>query len=381
MQETLEPVSVKLSPLDDAHRRSSATMIERNGWSVPSSYGDVLFEYAAIRERGAGLIDLSCRGRLLVSGSEAVPFLNGLITNDMKTLAANHWMPAVFPNVQGRILASIRVIHQASSDSFLIDTEPATHGQVLKIIERFTLAGDFHVTDVTEQTALLSIQGANAQEIIRTLFGDDAANLEQNQLTQTNWEQTSLTVIRASHTGANGYDLIVAATSAAALWEALVHAGARPVGFDAVEILRIEAGQPRFGIDMDETNVVSETGLDDAVSFTKGCYLGQEIIARIKYRGHVAKKLSGLMLDPTTNIDREGKINSADGKEIGRVTSTTFSPHLGGVIALAYLKYDYLAASTEVIVRSGDSEFPARVVELPFMRSGEDSKPAEQAKE
>jgi folate-binding protein YgfZ len=380
MQETFIPPSINISPLAEVHRRSGATMTERNGWSVPASYGDTLFEYAAVRERGAGLIDLSCRGRLLISGSEAAPFLNGLITNDMKTLAANHWMPAAFPNVQGRLLASVRVIHQASSNSFLIDTEPATHAQVLKIIERFTLAGDFHVTDVTEQTALISIQGTNAQEIIRTLFGDDAANLEQKQLTLTNWGQTPLTIIRASHTGANGFDLIVAAASVAALWEALTNAGARPAGFDAWEVLCIEAGQPRFGIDMDETNVVSETGLDDAVSFTKGCYLGQEIIARIKYRGHVAKKLSGLMLEPTANIDREVKINSADGKEIGRVTSTTFSPHLGCVIALGYLKYDYLAPGTEVIVRSGDNELPARVVELPFVRSGGDSMSAPQAR-
>jgi len=373
MQEPLEPASINISPLDEVHRHSGATMIGRDGWSVPASYGDTLLEYAAVRERGAGLIDLSCRGRLLVSGSEAVQFLNGLITNDMKTLVENHWMPAVFPNVQGRLLASVRVIHRSSFDptganGFLIDTEPVTHAQVLKTVQRFTLAGDFHVTDLTEQTALLSVQGTKAADIVRTLFGDGAADLEQHQIMQANWAQASLTVIRASHTGANGFDLIVEASSAAALWQALTKAGARPVGFDALEILRLEAGQPRFGIDMDETNVVSETGLDDAVSFTKGCYLGQEIIARIKYRGHVAKKLTGLMLDQPTKIDRDAKISSAEGKEIGRVTSVTSSPHLGSTIALGYVKYDYLAPGTQVAVGAGDGEWPARVVELPFVR-------------
>jgi folate-binding protein YgfZ len=372
-QETVDAVSINISPLDAVHRQSGATMIERNGWSVPSSYGDVLFEYAAVRERGAGLIDLSCRGRLLVSGSEAVQFLNGLITNDMKTLVENHWMPAAFPTVQGRLLASVRVIHQSAADSaggngFLIDTEPATHAQVRKIVERFTLAGDFHVTDVTGQTALLSIQGTNAGDIVRTLFGDSAATLEPYQLIITSWDQTSVTIIRASHTAADGFDLVVDAKSAAALWEALVGAGARPMGFDALEILRVEGGQPSFGIDMDETNVVSETGLDDAVSFTKGCYLGQEIIARIKYRGHVAKKLSGLMLAAPAKIERDARIHSADGKEIGRVTSVTFSPHLGSTIALGYVKYDYLAPGTEVTVSAGDGELPARVVALPFVK-------------
>ncbi|MDQ2855742.1 MAG: aminomethyltransferase family protein [Acidobacteriota bacterium] len=374
--ETIEPVSINISPLDEVHRQSGATMIERNGWSVPSSYGDVLFEYAAVRERGAGLIDLSSRGRLVVSGSEAVQFLNGLITNDMKTLAENHWMPAAFPNVQGRLLASVRVVRQShqltnGSSSFLIDTEPATHAQVRKTIERFTLAGDFHVTDLTDQTALLSIQGADANNIVQTLFGDGASGLKLNQLIDISWAQTSLTIIRASHTAADGFDLIIEAKSAAALWQALIGAGARPLGFDALEILRVEAGEPRFGIDMDETNVVSETGLDDAVSFTKGCYLGQEIIARIKYRGHVAKKLSGLTVAAPGNIERDAKINSADGKEIGRVTSVTFSPHLGSTIALGYLKYDYLSPGTEVMVSAGEAALAARVVALPFVWGGE----------
>src|SRR6266508_3338799 len=141
------------SPLDAIHQRLGAMMIERDGWSVPANYGDVLFEYAAVRERGAGVIDLSARGRILVSGSEAVPFLNGLITNVMKTLAANSWMPAAFPNVQGRLIASVRVIRLKDEGTernvcptFLIDTEPATRERVLKTIERFTLAGDFRVS-------------------------------------------------------------------------------------------------------------------------------------------------------------------------------------------------------------------------------------------
>jgi folate-binding protein YgfZ len=371
MSEVVAAPVIAKSPLEEIHRQLGAMMIERDGCSVPANYGDVLFEYAAVRERGAGLIDLSCRGRLLVTGSEAVPFLNGLITNDMKTLGENRWMPAAFPNVQGRLVASVRVIHQslepADASGFLIDTEPATHAQVLKTVQRFTLAGDFHVADLTEQTALLSLQGAGAAAIIQSLFGETSATLGHNQLTRTSWSETSLTIMRASHTGADGFDLIIDANSAEALWDSLLKAGARPVGFEALEILRIEAGQPRFGIDIDESNVVSETGLDDAVSFTKGCYIGQEIIARIKYRGHVAKKLSGLMLDGPAKIEREAKITSADGKEIGRVTSATFSPHLGGTIALGYVKYDYLAPGTEVAV----DDLPAQVVELPFVRGGD----------
>ena len=373
MIEEVQKQMVRVSALDEVHLLSGATMTTRDGWSIPASYGDVLFEYAAVRERGAGLIDLFSRGRLLVTGSEAVQFLNGLITNDMKTLAENHWMPAAFPNVQGRLLASVRVIHAPSTtpgggNGFLIDTEPTTHAQVLKTVQRFTLAGDFHVTDLTEQTALLSVEGTKAAGIIESLFGETMAALESHHIAQTSWSGKPLTIMRASHTGADGFDLMIDSGAAAELWDALLQTGARPVGFEAWEILRIEAGQPAYGIDMDESNVVSETGLDDAVSFTKGCYIGQEIIARIKYRGHVAKKLSGLMLDRPAKIESDTKIASADGKEIGRVTSVTLSPHLGSTIALGYVKYDYLAPGTEVMLSAGVQELTAKVVELPFVR-------------
>src|ERR1700730_17405760 len=129
-------------------------------------------EYSAVRHGGAGLIDLSSRGRLLVSGSEAVQFLNGLITNDMKTLGENQWMPAVFPTVQGRLIASVRVIHRP--DGYLIDTEASTHERVLQTVARFTLAGDFRVADLTTDVAQLSLQGARVAEIIRGVVGEAA---------------------------------------------------------------------------------------------------------------------------------------------------------------------------------------------------------------
>ena len=387
MTEAIEQITVLKSPLNEMHVRLAATMIERDGWSVPESYGDTLFEYAAVRERGAGLIDISPRGRILVSGTEAVQFLNGLITNDMKTLAENSWMPAVFPNVQGRLIASARVarFEDLGTDknvcpTFLIDTEAATHQRVLKTIERFTLAGDFHVTDVTSQTAMMSVQGKKSADIVRAVLGDAAAGIAPNRAAKIEYPQTNgssgataaatdgVTVMRATHTGEDGFDFVVKADQAGSLWEALQKAGARPVGYEALEILRIEAALPRYGVDMDETNVVTETALDDAVSYTKGCYVGQEIIARIKYRGHVARKLSGVLCERAVKVEVGAAIKSADDKEVGRVTSVVYSPHLGCTIALGYLKYDYLAAGTSVKITCGHDEFSAQVTELPFVR-------------
>lgn len=379
MNDTVVKVAILNSPLNETHVRLGAQMFVSDGWTLPANYGDTLFEYAAVRESGAGLIDLSWRGRLLVSGSEAVQFLNGLITNDMKTLAENRWMPAAFPNVQGRLIAGVRVIRlsdeQAATDKktfplFLIDTEAATHDPVLKTIERFTLAGDFRVTDVTSKTAHIAVNGKKAVRVVIEVIGPAASEFGPNAAQQIAYSRNeatgNLTIIRATHTAEDGFDLIVDAAKASDLWNALQAAGARPVGYDALEMLRIEAGIPRYGVDMDETNVVTEAGLDDAVSYTKGCYVGQEIIARIKYRGHVAKRLSGIKFDNSVKVEAGAAIKSEDDKDIGRLTSSTYSPHLGHTIALGFVKYDYLATGTKIKVTSEHGDVESTVTQLPF---------------
>ncbi|MBD0373510.1 MAG: aminomethyl transferase family protein [Pyrinomonadaceae bacterium] len=366
MSEAVEQAAINKSPLIESHRRAGAIMEERDGWLVPASYGDVSSEYRAVREEGAGLSDLSSRGRIEISGTEAVLFLNGLITNDVKALDENAWMAAAFPNVQGRMLAHARVLHQ--DKTFLFDTETVTRETILKTLGRFTLAGDFSVRDLTHETALLSVQGARASEIVRAALGDDAASVERGRIANASWKDERLSIIRATHTAEDGFDLFTGAAGSGSLWEALSQAGARPVGTDALEILRIEAGLPRYGVDVNETKVVLETGLDDAVSFTKGCYIGQEIIARIHFRGHVAKRLSGVMLDAEGEARAGDKIRTPEGKEIGWITSLARSPILNRTIALGYVKYDYLKAGTPLRVLSNEAEVEAHVAELPFVR-------------
>jgi folate-binding protein YgfZ len=296
-----------------------------------------MIDYQSVRDGGAGVIDLSAlRGRIRVEGTEAVQFLNGLITNDIKTATEDSWLPAVFPTVQGRLIGAVRIVRQ--SESFLIDTESASHEAVLKTISRFTLAGDFKVTDVSNETALLTVQGRRARDVVKTRG------------------------IRATHTGEDGYDLLLNVEDVSSVMEQLVAAGAEPVSPEVFEILRIEAGIPRHGQDMDDTNVVLEANLDDAISYTKGCYVGQEIIIRIKHRGHVAKKLTGVTFEKS--VDAGTPITSDDGKEIGRVTSAAYSPKLESPIALGYLRYEYLAPGSAV--KAGDVS--GTVTDLPFVR-------------
>jgi folate-binding protein YgfZ len=304
-------------------------------------------EYEAVRDGSAGLIDLSAtRGRIRVSGSEATMFLNGLITNDVKNLAQNRWMPAVFPTVQGRLIGAVRVI-RGSEPAFLIDTETASHEAVLKTLSRFTLAGDFKVADVTSETALLSVQGERAAEVVEKVFETPVSGLPGNGVVEA-----SVTIMRASHTGEEGFDIVADAARKAEFQQALEAAGAQPIGEDTFEILRVEAGIARFGQDMDETNVVPETNLDDAVSFTKGCYVGQEIIVRIKHRGHPAKKLTRLRFETDQQIEPGAVIRSTDNQEIGRVTSAVISPRRGS-IGLGYVRYEYIADGTRVVVGDG----------------------------
>jgi folate-binding protein YgfZ len=308
---------------------------------------EMMSEYGAVREGGVGLIDLSSRGRIRVSGSEATMFLNGLITNDIKSLAENRWMPAAFPTVQGRLIGAVRIVR--GKGSFLIDTDAESHEAVLKIISRFTLAGDFHVTDVTAETVLLSLQGKRAAEVVEKVFETPVSDLPRNGAIEQH-----VTIIRATHTAEDGFDVVIDSGQAAQIREALINAGAQPVSDDTFEVLRIEAGIARYGRDMDETNIVTETNLDDAVSYTKGCYVGQEIIVRIKHRGHVAKKLTGLRFKTDLPI-----------KSGASIKSTAFSPTLGSTIRLGYVRYEQLAPGTEVTLDEG---IAAIVTELPFVR-------------
>jgi folate-binding protein YgfZ len=311
------------------------------------------------------VIDLSARGRFEVSGSEAPAFLNGLITNDVKGLEDGSWMTAAFPNVQGRLLAAVRVLRVG--DVYLFDTEPATTAKVQQTLSRFVLAGDFRVADRTAELVSLSVQGKDSARIICDVLGSQTGALERNRVGVVEWQGAAVQVIRETHTAEDGFDLFVPVASGAAMWQALNAAGATPVGENALDVLRIEAGIPRYGVDMDDSNVVLETGLDDAVSFTKGCYIGQEIIARIHWRGHVAKKISGLILEEG-KVERDSKLQAEDGKEAGRITSVTVSPRLGKTIALGYVKYNYLPSETLLRVVSDDAEATVTVAALPFVR-------------
>ncbi len=291
-------------------------------------------EYGKIRS-GGGYYEQG-RGLIAVWGKEAVQFLDGLITNDMKTLEDGGEMLAAFPNVQGRLLAVVRVLKQG--DRFSFETEEATREKVFNNLFRFTYAGDFFVEDLSNQFRYFEVY---ANEPIQTQGG-------------------------VTYRSGNSIGHFVP-IDAADKFRSGLDPNASSISDELSEVLRIESGVPKYGVDMDETTIVPELGLEGLISYNKGCYIGQEIIARIHFRGHVAKRLTGLILSEpiSQNADASDALDlkSSDGKNAGRITSVTFSPKLEKTIALAFVRYDYLAAGTELLY----GDITAVVTELPFL--------------
>jgi folate-binding protein YgfZ len=291
-----------------------------------------LENYNSVRSGKIGFYEQK-RGLIAVSGKEAVQFLNGLITNDVAKLKENEPLPAAFPNAQGRLIAVVRVLRR--DGKFLFETEAATHEKVFQNLFRFTFAGDFFVEDRSEKYTYFSM----TNDELRTSNGLEFLSRL-------------------------GRDVFVPIEEAADFLKELEVRKAVEVGDELYEVLRIEGGIPLYGVDMDETTIVPELGFDGLISYNKGCYIGQEIIARIHFRGHIAKQLTGLIFeDESASVNPGDELKSADGKNAGKITSVTFSPKLAKTIALAFVRYDYLAEGTEL--KAGD--LTATVKNLPFV--------------
>lgn len=300
--------------------------------------------YQDIRSGRAGFYEQK-RGLIAVWGKEAVQFLDGMITNDLKTLDDGAQMLAAFPNAQGRLLAVVRVRRQ--SDTFLIETEETTREKLFQNLARFTFAGDFFVEDRSDSYSCFEIVGPRSD-----VYHTDA------------FKTWPLAIVFELSQGAAYF---VPVDLAEKFREFLRDENKCVwISDDLYEILRIEAGIPKYGVDMDETTVVPELGLDGLISYEKGCYIGQEIIARIHFRGHVAKQLTGLVLEPRSqNGDLAGtELASTDGKPAGKITSSAYSPNLEKQISMAFIRYDYLSEGTEL---SADGT-TAVVTPLPFVR-------------
>lgn len=288
--------------------------------------------YKYVRDGGCGFYERN-RGLISVWGTEAVPFLDGMITNDIKTLEDGAQMLAAFPNAKGRLLALVRVLR--NGDRYYIETEESTREALFNNLFRFTFAGDFFVEDIS-----------NAFQF-RDVF-NFRSSVPDNVMRFAGRSFDTFAFPR----GEKPVDL--------GRYEDFVD-----ISSDIYEILRVESGIPRYGVDIDENTIVPEIGAEGLISYNKGCYIGQEIIARIHFRGHVAKRLTGLKFEQIDAGDDEliGPIVTRDGKDGGKATSAVFSPTINQHIALGFVRYDHLDQGAELSVNG----HPARVTSLPFV--------------
>ena len=353
---------MKISPLDNFHKGNGAVFLEREEWSLPAHFGDAAAEYHCVRS-GAGWLDLTDRAILSITGPDSTEWLQGMLSNDVEALGPGDGLPAAVLNIQGKILADVRVFR--TDDAFLLDlSEPLVAG-VLEHLHRYLIADEVEIADLSGSLAMLSIQGPAADTTLSGLL--DAGSPPANDLSHGDFAMAGdrVRLIRATHTGEPGFDLVVPRRRLPAM---AAEPGARNipwVGLQARETLRIEAGIPRYGVDMDGQTLLLETGLDDAVSFTKGCYLGQETVERIHSRGHVNRRLVGLKAEGDVVPDPGDPVLDDD-RDIGRVTSAVASPRSRCPIALGYVHRDYFEPGSAVTIQHGDVTVSATVHALPF---------------
>jgi tRNA-modifying protein YgfZ len=338
--------------------------------------------YEALRG-GAGLVDRSTRGRLRLTGQDRRDYLQGLLTNDIAALTPGSGCYACLLTAQGRMISDMFVVE--TGDAVLLDLEPELTLKVFTHLEQFVFTEDVQVIDETESLAQLGVFGPRAGDVLSTVFGHDTA-VAADAVTldalpvlgnrSLRWKDHSVVVMRRDDVGVPGFDVLIARGIADELSAAIRDAGAVVVDADTVEVGRVESGRPVFHKDMTEETIPLEAGIEDrALSLTKGCYVGQEIIIRVLHRGggRVAKRLVGLTFDPDAVVPRPGStVRSEESRDIGRVTSAVWSPRLQRPIALGYVHRDFVDSGTRVIVAAaGGVELAAVVTYVPFVQSSQ----------
>ncbi|MDA0710707.1 MAG: hypothetical protein O3B73_10915 [bacterium] len=329
------------------------------GVTVPVHFGDVDREYRSVAS-GTGLVDRSLLGKVRLTGKDRARFLHGMVTNTVLALAESEGNHAALTTARGQTLMDLWI---SNLGTYLwLETDPGMQKILCETLTRYLIADDVDIQDETEQWGILGLVGDRSAQTVREAFGIEVSGLIVNQTRFSDSSSKPIWITRRSAFGRQAFDLRISPEHLAEFWERSIQIGASPLGFRAQEILRVEAGIPRCGLEIDESVAPLETGLKDTVDFDKGCYIGQEVIAKMHFRGQPRRYLAGLRIKAHGSEDLGADV-TVDGKIVGRITSSVFSPSLSGVIALAILR----RGSHEVgqRVRVGDAE--AEVVQLPFV--------------
>ena len=349
------------TPLYEQLVAAGGQMTDYLGTEEAESFGNARHEYVELLT-GCGIYDLGWRGKLVATGSDRLRWLNGMVTNNIRDLAPNRGNYSFLLNAQGRILADLYAYNRG--DYILLDTAAWQVPKLKETFDKFIIMDDVEITDISQKLTSLAVQGPRAKEILHDA-GMRFSDVDPMQVQDVAWNDGGMSVTRMISEVAQTYEIWLAPASAGPLWEALVGRGAKPVGMQALEMFRVAAGVPRYGQDITERYLPQETAQDSALNFSKGCYIGQEIVERIRSRALLHRRLTGFIVDgppPAT-----GSKIQRDGKDAGEITSAVRVPAGDRelTLALGYVRTEAQAPGTEMAVDG----IRALVSELPFKQA------------
>lgn len=356
------------NPLVSLHESAGAAFTERGGVRVPAQFGRGEGEYKAALS-GAALHDRTYRGLIEVTGADRAAWLNNLVTNVIQTLRPGDGNYAFGLNAKGRILFDANML--VLPDAIWLDVERSCVPAMLPHLDRYVITEDVHVADRSDTFARLGLLGPRVASILAALGATNAPAMAQLQHGVLPLGGKHRPFVRHDLAGVFGVELYVHADDAAACWSRLLEigkpVGLQPVGLAAVQALRIEAGIPWWGDDIDDDVLPAETRQTErGVSFTKGCYLGQEVVERMRSRGALARTLVGVRIDADAPPPSCPARLHAAGADVGRLTSVCHSPHAGELVGLGYVKTAVAAPGTEVTIETDGASRSGRLASLPF---------------
>ena len=323
----------------------AAEVAEYRGATTAARFGDPQAEFAALRER-CGVYDLGYRAKISLTGDDRVRWLNGMVTNNVRDLAPGHGVYAFLLNPQGRILGDLYAYNRG--ESIVVDTDRGQLEKILATFDHYIIMDDVEVKDLSAEITALGIGGPKAHEIL-TKAGFTIPEMRALQIESISWNGLDCTLVRTDDEQHPAYEIWLPSTGVRQLWEALVAVGATPVGSEALELQRILAGVPRYGVDIRERDLPQETEQARALNFNKGCYVGQEIVERIRSRGAVHRKFTGFVVNAL--VEPGSKVVAGE-KEVGEITSATRVrlANADRVVALGYIRREVGTPGREVLI-------------------------------
>ncbi len=346
------------TPLYDNLVAAGGQVSEHLGFETAASFGNPRQEFVELRT-GCGLYDLGWHGKLVATGGDRVRWLNGMVTNNIRDLATRHGNYNFLLNAQGRILGDMYVYNRG--EYLLIDSAGWQIPKLHEVLDKFIIMDDVELTDVSEKLTSLGMQGPRARELLRDA-GVHFNDVEPLEVQDVTWNDVGLSVTRMAGEVAWMYEIWLAPQNAGALWDILLSRGAHPVGTEALEMFRVACGVAKYGPDITEKYLPQETAQDQALNFAKGCYIGQEIVERIRSRALLHRRMTGFVVDG--GAPAAGAKIVHGGKDVGEITSVARVPGPRGdvTVALGYIRTEAQAPGTEVEIGGAK----AKVTVLPL---------------